>query len=209
VLRPPGALPEERFADLCIRCGSCIRACPTGCLPASWDARDPLAFQTPAMDYRRAGCAFDCKACGRVCPTGAIRDLPLAGKQRTVVGTARIDPSRCIPHRDGKACVVCYSACPVAGAVALAPAGRTLPWGDPLLLPAVDPARCIGCGLCEAACPVPGSAVRVGAAAPRGTLEAGQPGAAAGGGAVTSSSLRAAGTPAGGPAARSRPPERR
>jgi len=32
LLRPPGALPEDEFLARCIRCGECMKVCPTNAL---------------------------------------------------------------------------------------------------------------------------------------------------------------------------------
>src|SRR5438874_53336 len=31
-LRPPGALEESRFRDVCSRCGECVKVCPAQCI---------------------------------------------------------------------------------------------------------------------------------------------------------------------------------
>jgi ferredoxin len=160
-LRPPGSVAENALVRRCIRCGSCLRICPTRTLTAAGADAGLLAFQTPLLVPRLGGCRDDCNACGEICPSGAIRPLPLPEKRALRIGQARIDRQRCLPHARARACLVCLAACPFE-AIRLERAGPTTPWGDPLQLPAVDTERCTGCGLCEAACPLAGeAAVRV------------------------------------------------
>jgi len=165
-LRPPGALPQGEFWNRCIRCGTCIRVCPSDTLRANAGSAGALSFQAPVLVARDGGCDFDCNACGRVCPTGAIAEMPLDEKRRLVIGRAEIDRERCVAVTRGQPCLVCYAACPLA-AIALDRCGRTTRQGAPLLVPRIIAERCTGCGLCEARCPVadPG-AIRV---APRET----------------------------------------
>jgi MauM/NapG family ferredoxin protein len=160
-LRPPGALPESDFEDRCIRCGTCVRICPTATLRAGAGSARLLSFQAPVLVARDGGCDFGCNACGRVCPTGAIVELPLNEKQRLVIGRAEIDRELCVAVARGQPCLVCYAACAL-GAIALDHDGRTTRWGSQLLVPRVVTERCTGCGVCEARCPVadPG-AIRV------------------------------------------------
>ena len=39
LLRPPGALPEAEFLEVCYRCGNCVEACPRRCDPAVSERR--------------------------------------------------------------------------------------------------------------------------------------------------------------------------
>ncbi len=248
LIRPPGALDEARFVERCIKCGQCMRVCPTNVIqPSGWET-GLEALWTPALNMRMgtSGCQLNCVACGQLCPTAAIRPITLEEKRGLGayaavgpirLGTAFVDPGRCLPWAFDRPCIVCQENCPVSpkaittrehfglvrGGLTLArregeflllsgaelPTGR-LATGDYFVQPAgqtgvsptrwriqandrssltlasgaapelapgasleitvrlqrpvVDPARCIGCGVCEHECPVSGlRAIRVSA----------------------------------------------
>jgi ferredoxin len=125
LIRPPGALDEDHFLARCIRCGQCMRICPTNIIqPALFEA-GIQGLWTPAVNYRigHSGCQPNCIACGQVCPTAAIRPLSLEEKQGTGefatqgpirMGTAFVDRSRCLPWAMDRPCLVCHELCPVS-----------------------------------------------------------------------------------------------
>ena len=125
VIRPPGALAEEDFLHRCIKCGQCMRACPTNVIqPATLEA-GLEGLWTPALNFRigTSGCQVNCIACGNVCPTAAIRPLSLdekLGRGRFAergpirLGTAFVDQGRCLPWAMNKPCIVCQENCPVS-----------------------------------------------------------------------------------------------
>ena len=247
LVRPPGSLAESRFLKRCIKCGQCMRVCPTNVIqPAGME----LGFEnlwTPVLNNRigTSGCQLNCVACGGICPTGAIRPITLAEKlgagefaERGPIrmGTAFVDRGRCLAWAMDRPCIVCQEVCPVSPkAIGADEAVQTVrngvltvresspeyvvvsgvqleadiwstghytvkavddpdsqrrrivqqtadmiridgnwPWDLPpapesqvivevhLKRPVVDPARCIGCGVCEHECPVSGQrAIRV------------------------------------------------
>ena len=251
MIRPPGALAETDFLKRCIKCGQCIRVCPTNVLQPAGTGGGLEAIWTPKLNNRigTSGCQLNCVACGNICPTGAIRPLSLdeklgigefAGAGPVRLGTAFVDRNRCLPWAMNRPCIVCQENCPVSpkaiGVVETyrtlaggrwemaevsedgqwirlagsgrppdlsayatgdyfvklsggsddtrrpildvadwafrvsdaeafrqgAAAGRALNVQVRLQQPVVDPARCIGCGVCEHECPVSGKrAIRI------------------------------------------------
>jgi MauM/NapG family ferredoxin protein len=152
LIRPPGALPEPLFLGRCIRCGECMKACPTNTLQPTWWRAGPEGIFTPVLTMRLAACAQNCTTCGQVCPTGAIRNLPLIEKRHAKLGTAWIIRQNCLVWEQDKKCLVCDEACPY-DAVSFRPVpGLSNP------APFVQENRCLGCGWCETRCPVTGAA---------------------------------------------------
>ena len=125
VVRPPGALAEEDFLERCIKCGQCMRVCPTNVIqPATLEA-GLEGLWTPLLNFRvgTSGCQLNCIACGNVCPTSAIRPLSLdeklgrdkfADRGPVRLGTAFVDQGRCLPWAMNKPCIVCQENCPVS-----------------------------------------------------------------------------------------------
>jgi ferredoxin len=164
MIRPPGAASTE-FSALCIRCGACMRVCPTQGLQPSLLEGGVQNVLTPRLVPRLGYCSHGCNACCQVCPTGAIPPLELEEKQRTIIGLARLDQSRCLPWAHDVPCIVCEEACPVADkAILLDDVEAVDAQGHITLLqrPRIVLQLCIGCGICEYQCPMGGeSAVRV------------------------------------------------
>ena len=164
LVRPPGTSDEKLFSE-CIRCGECVKVCPTGAIQPSSSLVAWEGLWTPALMMRLGYCDYSCNSCGPACPTGAIPILSLAEKQQTVIGKASIDAHRCIPWAEGIECVVCEEMCPVPGkAIKLRRRAVINGQGERVTvqLPRVKRNLCIGCGICETQCPVNGeAAIRV------------------------------------------------
>ena len=161
LIRPPGAGTESAFLDRCVRCSECIKVCPTNALqPALFEAGIEGMF-SPRLVPRIGYCEYNCTLCGELCPTGAIRRLPLAEKQRTVIGKATFDKDRCLPYAKGKDCGVCEEHCPVPDkAIRFHEAETRTEQGEKVTVkqPYVERDLCIGCGICENKCPLEGPA---------------------------------------------------
>jgi polyferredoxin len=125
LIRPPGALDEDRFLSRCIRCGQCMRICPANIIQPALLEAGIQGVWSPAINYRlgRSGCQLNCIACGQVCPTAAIRPLSLdeklghgefASKGPIRLGTAFVDRGRCLPWAMDRPCLVCHECCPVS-----------------------------------------------------------------------------------------------
>ena len=125
VIRPPGALSEEEFLKRCIKCGQCMRVCPTNVIQPGGIQGGLENLWTPVLNNRigSSGCQLNCVACGQVCPTSAIRPITLAEKLGTdefadigpiKLGTAFFDRNRCLPWAMDKPCIVCEENCPLS-----------------------------------------------------------------------------------------------
>jgi formate hydrogenlyase subunit 6/NADH:ubiquinone oxidoreductase subunit I len=122
-IRPPGAVEELEFLARCIKCDQCVRVCPTSVIQPAWFESGIEGLWTPVLNFRVGHCQLNCTACGYVCPTGALQHVTLdqklgrgdfanAGPIR--LGTAHVDPGRCLPFSKNVPCVVCEEVCPTS-----------------------------------------------------------------------------------------------
>jgi polyferredoxin len=125
LVRPPGSLPEEQFLSRCIKCGQCMRICPTNVIHPAGLTAGLEGVWTPVLNFRigTSGCQHNCIACGNLCPTAAIRPISFAerrGLDRYAqqgpikIGTAFVDRGRCLPWAMDRPCIVCQENCPVS-----------------------------------------------------------------------------------------------
>ncbi len=155
LLRPPGSLPEDDLLARCIRCGECMKACPTNTLQPIWLEAGFSGLFSPAVVPRRAPCDPLCTVCGHVCPTGAIRPLAPDDRVAAKIGTAAVLRHKCLAWEQQRQCLVCDEVCPY-DAIEL----RRVP-DNPVPVPFVNESRCAGCGFCEHLCPVQNAAAIV------------------------------------------------
>ncbi len=123
-------------------------------------------FWTPILNMKIGFCEVNCTLCGQVCPTGAIQRISIEEKTGTgpfvkegpiKLGTAFFDRGRCLPWAMETPCVVCEEVCPVSPKAIFSREVTIIKRdGNPITLrqPYMDPALCIGCGICEHECPV-------------------------------------------------------
>jgi MauM/NapG family ferredoxin protein len=160
LIRPPGVLDEREFLNKCVRCGNCMRVCPTnGLQPAIFES-GLTGIWTPHLVPEIGYCEYNCNACGNACPTGAIPKLSLAEKKEKRLGLANIDKKVCLPWSQNKECIVCEEHCPISDkAIKIY---EEIVDGKKIKKPYVDPSLCVGCGICQNKCPTrPARAVTV------------------------------------------------
>ncbi len=165
VLRPVGAGHDvDRFNDLCVRCGLCMKVCPTNALHPLMLKGGIEGLFTPELVPVRGYCEYNCNLCGEVCPTGAIAPFDLETKHVTPIGLAVFDKNRCMPWATGEMCMCCEEMCPVHEK---AIRWRWGTWEGPdgekieVQQPYVMERLCIGCGICENKCPLDEPAIKV------------------------------------------------
>ena len=155
-LTPPGSISAANLAKNCTGCQLCVAECPNDVLRPSTGL---LNMMQPTMSYERGYCRPECSRCSHVCPTGAIHSIPSFEKSSIQIGHAVWIKENCLPVTDGVECGNCERHCPV-GAITMI----QLDEADEMspMVPAVNEARCIGCGACENLCPArPFSAIYV------------------------------------------------
>ena len=158
LIRPPGSLAEEEFLDRCIRCGECMKVCPTNGLHPTLFEAGLEGVGTPMLVPSLGYCDYECNACSQVCPTGAIRPGPLAEKKELKIGTAYFNKNKCYPWNENLNCLVCEEHCPTPE--------KSIKFWDVEVFeqetnrvitvkrPYVVTETCIGCGICETKCPL-------------------------------------------------------
>ena len=147
LIRPPGALSEEKFVSVCSGCGECLKVCPNNALQSALLEAGLAGLYTPRLVPRIGYCEEFCNFCGRVCPTEAILPLSIEEKRLLQMGVAHIDKTRCIAWDTEKICLVCNEQCSYQAIV-----------GDEKKRPIIKEEKCTGCGICENKCPVDGEA---------------------------------------------------
>ncbi len=160
LIRPPGALAEQDFINTCVRCGQCMKVCPTNGLHPMLFEYGPDAVFTPQLIPRLGYCEKNCNQCSAVCPSGALKLVPIPKKETTVIGTAYIIRDLCIPWSESKDCLVCEEMCPTkTKSIIFREESLVNKSGQRVRvkLPYVLEDVCIGCGACENKCPVRGS----------------------------------------------------
>lgn len=138
VLRPPGALKEDRFLDACTRCGECVSACPAAAIQI-----DSTAYNgdgAPYIDPEVMPCTVcGTLACMKVCPTDALGYLP---KWLIHMGTAVWNEDSCVRNYDST-CTTCIDQCPIGLDAIELRDGKVH----------VKEQGCTGCGTCQYYCP--------------------------------------------------------
>ncbi len=147
LLRPPGAVDENRFVHLCIRCGNCLRACPTNIIRPDHGHGGIVGLLAPTLQFKDDYCTEGCTQCTLVCPSGALMPIDTEnGKTLAIIGVPQVDMQLCLLG-DDRECSKCKNWCPYE-AIALKFSEE-----EYTLVPEIDFAKCPGCGACQVACP--------------------------------------------------------
>ena len=134
-LRPPWAITETLFTDICTNCGECISQCPTNIIKQG-------RANFPVVDFSSGECIF-CEQCVDVCKPKALLK---SDNNKPWSLTASIKKDICITYQ-GVECRSCYDPCE-ARAIKMPP--RLGGISTPEIM--ID--NCTGCGACFSVCPV-------------------------------------------------------
>ncbi|MDH5561277.1 MAG: 4Fe-4S binding protein [Deltaproteobacteria bacterium] len=136
ILRPPGAVTENRFKVLCEEeCVDCLKACPPKVIRKNQDSFSP-DFMTAYVDIRLGGCDY-CEdfPCVKACQTGALDQSDQRMAQAVLL-------ANCL-SKQNQVCEFCLPSCPDhLQALKLNELGLTF----------IDSELCVGCGKCVSRC---------------------------------------------------------
>jgi ferredoxin-type protein NapF len=154
VIRPPVTGRSSRFTRLCVRCGACVRACPSGIIQYGGAGTEWAGVLAPEVSFEFNYCPASCTACGQACPVGAIPKFTAERKASAPMGVAQVDRATCLLG-SGRECGACATACPHEA--------LDLAWDAKEMVGrvVVKPKACTGCGYCEYVCPSSPRSIRV------------------------------------------------
>lgn len=145
-LKPPSAVDDSHFPFLCVRCGSCVHACPSHIIQSYRQTNDLRLWFTPTIDFSSGYCIDDCTHCGTVCPSGALQPFSKDKKKELVIGKATLDIRSCLLQQQQE-CDRCVASCSY-DAIHITHAGSLFD-----TFPVISSDVCVGCGACAAICP--------------------------------------------------------
>lgn len=157
LIRPPGSVKEADFLARCVRCGECMKVCPTNAIHPTFLEAGLEGMWSPILKMSIGYCEYECTLCTQVCPTDAIAPLTPEAKLKTKIGMAFFDKNRCLPYAFARTCLVCEEHCPTPKkAIWVHDVEMINPAGEKVIVkqPNVDPDLCIGCGICQIKCPI-------------------------------------------------------
>ncbi len=185
MLRPPGAINENRFLAACIKCGLCVQICPVKAIHLA-DITEGLSAGTAFIDSRHSACDFSCVGiqCVLVCPSGALIHEKAQNAEMVRIGLAVLKPNICLsvnnklytgstPHNYNtedykwkvhpdsyrkELCRLCADECPIGPGAIDIEGKKDTKTGKTYQTPIVH-AGCTGCGVCEMVCPVNPAAI--------------------------------------------------
>ena len=134
-LRPPWAIDESLFTEICTNCGECISHCPTHIIKQA-------RANFPVVDFKSGECLF-CEECVDVCKPQALLKNPQKSPWSI---KASIDKDVCIAHKNVE-CRSCYDPCETRAIMMPPRLGG-------ISIPIISPDNCTGCGACVSVCPV-------------------------------------------------------
>jgi ferredoxin-type protein NapF len=132
VIRPPGALNEADFIDVCTRCNACVETCEENII-----VRGDGGF--PELSFKDRGCT-GCKDCLDACEPKAL----LNGANLWPLGQLVLKDN-CLA-KNNVTCQSCKDACDVLAI--------TFPMTAATPKPQINTDLCTGCGECVSVCPV-------------------------------------------------------
>lgn len=141
-LRPPGAMDEHDFVNVCLRCQRCVEVCSTKSIRPLSLLKGFLVAWTPAITVNSGGYCIRCLNCVKTCASGALQKIE---RDQIKIGVAVIDKTKCLDWSVG-GCSKCVKICPLVneGQIAI----RMIE-GKPV----VQEDICIGCAVCAIRCP--------------------------------------------------------
>ncbi|MCW4052640.1 MAG: 4Fe-4S binding protein [Candidatus Bathyarchaeota archaeon] len=140
--RPPGAMDEHEFVNVCLRCQRCVEACSTKSIRPLSLLKGFLLAWTPEITVNSGGYCIRCLNCVKTCASGALQKI---GRDQIKIGVAVIDETKC-PDWSVGGCSKCVITCPLVneGQIAI-----KMIEGKPV----VQEDTCIGCAVCAIRCP--------------------------------------------------------